>query len=66
MSREIAAQILRSVIRHAITVYGGSKLLSSELSGAIEGAIVIFVALVWSYLEKKSPKVDACSNDKEP
>jgi hypothetical protein len=66
MNREIAAQIFRSVIRHAITLYGGPKLLSGELSGAIEGVIAITIALIWSYLEKKSPKVDARGNDKEP
>lgn len=66
MNREIVFQIVRSVIRHAVTVYGGQRLLSSELSGAIEGVIVIFVALIWSYLENMRPNVDAANSKKKP
>jgi hypothetical protein len=65
VNRQLLTAIIASAIRHAITVYGGSKLLSGDNYGLVEGAAAIIVALFWSYLEKMKPKVDAQVNDKE-
>lgn len=66
MNRELVSKIAPIIIRHAITVYGGSKLFAGDFGHEIEGTVAILLAMIWSYLDKRSPKVDASKSDPKP
>lgn len=56
MDSESIKTIVALLIRHALTVYGGTLLLSPDDAQSVSGAAAVLIGVVWSILQKRQSK----------
>ena len=54
IEHHMTSAIIGSIIRHALTIFGGAGLISGSDSEQLASAASIIVSVVWSIIQKKS------------